>query len=271
MSTAARHPRRWQCPPRLAVPRWHHRNAEEKVGDRSTSRARPATTSPSPVTRPTITRPGYGGSPAARRRPSAAQRAIGIVVSGGRIDKPLVKAGCAYHKFKAIRLTSHSVDHPHSENHQHIGKASTVAVHHHHHLLNLTLTLLDRPVYGQSQGGLSRSGVRGIIALEPSADTRPGNSPPHVEQVIVRRGQAKRTAKVKIIRVSNVMLNAAAAEKITCHRVAMHRARLARALILADALFITEPCTGPSPRARSGSPRPCRPRRSSSSLRPPMT
>ena len=60
----------------------------------------------------------------------------GIVAGGGRIDKPLLKAGRAYHKYKAKRncwpivrgVAMNPVEHPHGGgNHQHIGKASTVA------------------------------------------------------------------------------------------------------------------------------------------------
>jgi large subunit ribosomal protein L8e len=61
---------------------------------------------------------------------------VGIVAGGGRIDKPLLKAGRAYHKYKAKRncwpivrgVAMNAVDHPHGGgNHQHIGKASTVS------------------------------------------------------------------------------------------------------------------------------------------------
>merc|ERR1719468_497129 len=60
---------------------------------------------------------------------------VGIVAGGGRIDKPLLKAGRAYHKYKAKRncwpkvrgVAMNPVEHPHGGgNHQHIGKASTV-------------------------------------------------------------------------------------------------------------------------------------------------
>jgi large subunit ribosomal protein L8e len=61
---------------------------------------------------------------------------IGIVAGGGRIDKPVLKAGNSYHKYKAKRhawpkvrgVAMNPVDHPHGGgNHQHIGHASTVA------------------------------------------------------------------------------------------------------------------------------------------------
>ena len=75
--------------------------------------------------------------------PSGAKKAIssdsramvGIVAGGGRIDKPMLKAGRAYYKYKAKRncwpkvrgVAMNPVDHPHGGgNHQHIGHASTV-------------------------------------------------------------------------------------------------------------------------------------------------
>jgi len=67
--------------------------------------------------------------------PSTARAMIGIVAGGGRLDKPLLKAGAAYHRFKAKRnswprvrgVAMNPVDHPHGGgNHQHIGHPSTV-------------------------------------------------------------------------------------------------------------------------------------------------
>jgi large subunit ribosomal protein L8e len=61
---------------------------------------------------------------------------VGLVAGGGRIDKPLLKAGRAYYKYKAKRncwpkvrgVAMNPVDHPHGGgNHQHIGHASTVS------------------------------------------------------------------------------------------------------------------------------------------------
>jgi large subunit ribosomal protein L8e len=63
---------------------------------------------------------------------------VGIVAGGGRIDKPLLKAGRAHHKYKAKRncwpvvrgVAMNPVDHPHGGgNHQHIGHPSTVSRH----------------------------------------------------------------------------------------------------------------------------------------------
>jgi len=66
---------------------------------------------------------------------SKARAMIGIVAGGGRIDKPILKAGRAYYKYKAKRkcwpvvrgVAMNPVDHPHGGgNHQHIGHPSTV-------------------------------------------------------------------------------------------------------------------------------------------------
>uniref|UniRef100_A0A8D8UAL6 Large ribosomal subunit protein uL2 n=1 Tax=Cacopsylla melanoneura TaxID=428564 RepID=A0A8D8UAL6_9HEMI len=67
--------------------------------------------------------------------PSANRAMVGIVAGGGRIDKPILKAGRAHYKYKAKRncwpkvrgVAMNPVEHPHGGgNHQHIGKASTV-------------------------------------------------------------------------------------------------------------------------------------------------
>ncbi|XP_064615153.1 large ribosomal subunit protein uL2-like [Liolophura sinensis] len=67
--------------------------------------------------------------------PSTNRAMVGIVAGGGRIDKPILKAGRAYYKYKAKRncwpkvrgVAMNPVEHPHGGgNHQHIGKASTV-------------------------------------------------------------------------------------------------------------------------------------------------
>merc|ERR1711912_184296 len=59
---------------------------------------------------------------------------IGIVAGGGRLDKPMLKAGRAYHKYRVKRncwpkvrgCAMNPVEHPHGGgNHQHIGHAST--------------------------------------------------------------------------------------------------------------------------------------------------
>ncbi len=61
---------------------------------------------------------------------------IGVIAGGGRTDKPLLKAGSAFYKFKNKRknwpvtrgVAMNPVDHPHGGgNHQHIGHPSTVS------------------------------------------------------------------------------------------------------------------------------------------------
>jgi len=68
--------------------------------------------------------------------PAGARAMVGIVAGGGRIDKPLLKAGNAYHKYKVKRncwpkvrgVAMNPVEHPHGGgNHQHIGHPSTVS------------------------------------------------------------------------------------------------------------------------------------------------
>uniref|UniRef100_A0A8C8JDX3 Large ribosomal subunit protein uL2 n=1 Tax=Oncorhynchus tshawytscha TaxID=74940 RepID=A0A8C8JDX3_ONCTS len=60
---------------------------------------------------------------------------VSVVAGGGRIDKPILKAGRAYHKYKAKRnswprvrgVAMNPVEHPFGGgNHQHIGKPSTI-------------------------------------------------------------------------------------------------------------------------------------------------
>jgi len=67
--------------------------------------------------------------------PSGCRATVGQIAGGGRCDKPMLKAGAAYHKFKVKRncwpkvrgVAMNPVEHPHGGgNHQHIGHASTV-------------------------------------------------------------------------------------------------------------------------------------------------
>jgi len=67
---------------------------------------------------------------------SDARAQVGMVAGGGRIEKPMLKAGRSYHKYKAKRncwpkvrgVTMNPVEHPHGGgNHQHVGHATTVA------------------------------------------------------------------------------------------------------------------------------------------------
>lgn len=66
---------------------------------------------------------------------SACRAMIGLVAGGGRTDKPILKAGRAYHKYKVKRnewpkvrgVAMNPVDHPHGGgNQQHMGKPGTV-------------------------------------------------------------------------------------------------------------------------------------------------
>ena len=68
--------------------------------------------------------------------PSTNRAMVGIVAGGDRINKPLLKAGRAFHKYKAKRnswpkvrgVAMNPVEHPHGGgNHQHIGMPSTVS------------------------------------------------------------------------------------------------------------------------------------------------
>jgi len=68
--------------------------------------------------------------------PSTCRAMVGIVAGGGRTEKPLLKAGNAYHKYKVKRnswprvrgVAMNPVEHPHGGgNHQHIGHPSTVS------------------------------------------------------------------------------------------------------------------------------------------------
>jgi large subunit ribosomal protein L8e len=63
---------------------------------------------------------------------------VGLVASGGVTEKPMLKAGRVYHKYRMRRnewpvvrgVVMNPVDHPHGGgNHEHIGKASTISRH----------------------------------------------------------------------------------------------------------------------------------------------
>merc|ERR1739848_641872 len=74
-------------------------------------------------------------SGAKRSLPSSCRAMVGIIAGGGRIDKPVLKAGNSYHKYRVKRncwpkvrgVAMNPVEHPHGGgNHQHIAHASTV-------------------------------------------------------------------------------------------------------------------------------------------------
>ncbi|XP_065359002.1 large ribosomal subunit protein uL2 [Calliphora vicina] len=111
-------------------------NLEEKTGDRGrlarTSGNYATVIAHNPDTKKTRVKLPSG---AKKVVPSANRAMVGIVAGGGRIDKPILKAGRAYHKYKVKRnswpkvrgVAMNPVEHPHGGgNHQHIGKASTV-------------------------------------------------------------------------------------------------------------------------------------------------
>jgi len=66
---------------------------------------------------------------------SGSRAQVGIIAGGGRTEKPVLKAGRSYHKYKAKRncwpkvrgVAMNPVEHPHGGgNHQHVGHATTV-------------------------------------------------------------------------------------------------------------------------------------------------
>jgi large subunit ribosomal protein L8e len=75
--------------------------------------------------------------PSGRKKiiPSVARAMVGVVAGGGRTDKPMLKAGNSFHKYKAKRnswprtrgVAMNPVEHPHGGgNHQHVGHPTTV-------------------------------------------------------------------------------------------------------------------------------------------------
>merc|ERR1712050_740280 len=71
-----------------------------------------------------------------KRIPSGSRAMVGIVAGGGRIGKPLLKAGTAFHKYRVKRncwpivrgVAMNPVEHPHGGgNHQHVGHPTTTA------------------------------------------------------------------------------------------------------------------------------------------------
>jgi len=143
-------------------------NVEAKVGDRG-SFARASGNYATIITHnPDDNKTKIRLPSGAKKVVSASSRAmVGIVAGGGRIDKPMLKAGASYWKYKAKRnswpivrgVAMNPVDHPHGGgNHQHIGHPSTVR--------------RDAPA-GQKVGliaarrtGRLRGGVKGGVELE---------------------------------------------------------------------------------------------------------
>eukprot|EP00768_Dysnectes_brevis_P005963 gnl/Dysnectes_brevis/451_a503_7998.p1 GENE.gnl/Dysnectes_brevis/451_a503_7998~~gnl/Dysnectes_brevis/451_a503_7998.p1 ORF type:complete len:252 (+),score=57.90 gnl/Dysnectes_brevis/451_a503_7998:33-788(+) len=111
-------------------------NLEAKVGDRGTV-ARASGTFCTIISHNTETDRTRVRFPSGQKRviPSSARAMVGLIAGGGRTDKPLLKAGNAYFKYKAKRncwpvtrgVAMNPVDHPHGGgNHQHIGFSSCV-------------------------------------------------------------------------------------------------------------------------------------------------
>ena len=76
--------------------------------------------------------------PSGKRKaiPSTCRAVVGIVGGGGRMDKPMLKAGNNFHKYRVKRnswpkvrgCAMNPVEHPHGGgNHQHVGHPTTVA------------------------------------------------------------------------------------------------------------------------------------------------
>ncbi|TNJ26385.1 Ribosomal protein L8 [Giardia muris] len=112
-------------------------NVEQQAGDRG-SIARSSGTYCLVVAHNTDTGKTRIRLPSGQKKlvPSMARAMIGLVAGGGRTDKPLLKAGNAYYKYKAKRncwpvvrgVAMNPVDHPHGGgNHQHLGVSSCVS------------------------------------------------------------------------------------------------------------------------------------------------
>jgi len=112
-------------------------NVEEQVGDRGrlarASGDYATIVSHNPDTNQTRLRLPSGAKKIVQ---SDARAQVGIIAGGGRIDKPMLKAGRAYYKYKVKRncwpkvrgVAMNPVEHPHGGgNHQHVGHATTVA------------------------------------------------------------------------------------------------------------------------------------------------
>jgi len=111
-------------------------NLEEKAGDRGklarASGNYATIIAHNPDTHKTRVRLPSG---AKKQLSSACRAMVGLVAGGGRTDKPILKAGRAFHKYRAKRncwpkvrgVCMNPVDHPHGGgNHQHIGKPTTI-------------------------------------------------------------------------------------------------------------------------------------------------
>jgi len=111
-------------------------NIEEKLGDRG-ALARTSGKFATVVSHNTDDNKTTIKLPSGKKKaiPSDCRAMVGVVAGGGRIEKPVLKAGRSYWKYKSKRncwprvrgVAMNPVDHPHGGgNHQHIGHPSTV-------------------------------------------------------------------------------------------------------------------------------------------------
>merc|ERR1712124_72994 len=91
--------------------------------------------------------------------PADCRATIGIVSGGGRLDKPMLKAGRAYHKYRVKRnswpkvrgCAMNPVEHPHGGgNHQHVGHPTTAG---RHNVPGQKVGLIAARRTGQRKGG----------------------------------------------------------------------------------------------------------------------
>merc|ERR1712139_111954 len=109
----------------------------EKIGDRGTV-ARASGTSAVIVGHAEDGKRSRIRMPSGARKtvPSSCRAIVGIVAGGGRIEKPVLKAGNNFHKYRVKRNSfpkvrgsaMNPVEHPHGGgNHQHVGHPTTTA------------------------------------------------------------------------------------------------------------------------------------------------
>ncbi|KAK8810437.1 hypothetical protein WA158_007012 [Blastocystis sp. Blastoise] len=110
-------------------------NVEAKVGDRGTL-ARTSGNYATVIGHSDDKAQTYVRLPSGVKKtiPGDCRAMVGIIAGGGRMDKPLLKAGRAFHKYRVKRnawprtrgIVMNPVDHPHGGgNHKHIGKPAS--------------------------------------------------------------------------------------------------------------------------------------------------
>merc|ERR1711971_1050372 len=112
-------------------------NLEEKTGDRG-KLARASGNYATVIAHNADTKKTRVKLPSGSKKviPSANRAMVGCIAGGGRIDKPILKAGRAYHKYRVKRnswpkvrgVAMNPVEHSHGGgNHQHVGHPTTSA------------------------------------------------------------------------------------------------------------------------------------------------